>query len=49
MEKQNEGKGKPRGVSYTSSSAQGTVHCTGYKYLGSNCSIEFMIAQDRHG
>lgn len=49
MEKQNEGKGKFRGVSYTSKNAQGTVRCTGYKYLGSNCSIVFIIAQEQHG
>lgn len=24
-------------------------HCTGYKCLGSNCSIAFLIAQDQHG
>lgn len=38
-------KGSLERASYTSRSAQGTVHCTGYKYLGSNCVIVFMIAQ----
>ena len=46
---QSEGKGKSRGVSYTSKSAQDTVHWTGHKYLGSIRSIAFMIAQDQHG